>query len=570
MRRAILVTAAIAVAVIFFLLATLPPRPVVLSLDGADPDLVRRTVRGAYHIHTTRSDGAEDKAAVAAAASRAGLQFAIFTEHGDATAVPDPPQYLSGVLCLDGVEISTNGGHYVALGMPASPYPLGGEPGDVVEDVARLGGFGIAAHPDHPKPSLAWTDWTAPVDGLEWLNADAEWRDENPVRLARVLFDYLVRPAGALASTLDRPQATLERWAALARTRQVVGLAAADAHGGVRAREEDGGGVRSGGPSYEASFRAFSNVVLLDQPFSGDAAADGRGLLDALRRGRAYTVIDAIAGPALVTVGARAVSDSGEGPVLGVGDRAPASPRATFAITVAGFIPSSPIVPRAAFGGVPVRRASGEQGAHPVANASGGEPLTAGGQFFEVPVEGAPGDPPIPWILTNPIYFLPPNDANPGVSPAPSAEALAVEWRIESDGRSEASVARTDGGAAVEYTLAGGARGNQFVALVSDLQRPLAAFTDLVFNAAASRPMRLSVQLRYPPDDRRWRKSIYLDTNPRDVTVRVAQMVAADGPPGPPPAAETARSLLFVVDLVNARPGDRGEFVIRGVRAARR
>src|SRR3712207_7318586 len=45
-------------------------------------------------------------------------------------------------------------------------------------DVRRFGGFGFAAHPGSPKADLRWTDWEAPFDGLEWLNADSEWRDE--------------------------------------------------------------------------------------------------------------------------------------------------------------------------------------------------------------------------------------------------------------------------------------------------------------------------------------------------------------------------------------------------------
>ena len=80
------------------------------------------------------------------------------------------------MLCLDGVEISTTGGHYIALDMPAAPYPLGGEARDVVEDVRRLGGFGIAAHPDSPKPELRWREWDAPFDGIEILNLDTSWR----------------------------------------------------------------------------------------------------------------------------------------------------------------------------------------------------------------------------------------------------------------------------------------------------------------------------------------------------------------------------------------------------------
>src|SRR4030095_8582146 len=219
-------------AVIFFLLATLPPQPRQTNVT-VSPELMRRTVSGAYHIHSTRSDGAHDKDAIAAAASRAGLAFIILTDHGDGTRSPDQPAYLHGVLCLDAVEISTNGGHYVAIDMQPSPYPLGGEPDSVVEDVRRLGGFGVVAHPDSPRPQLAWTGWDATFDGIEWLSADSEWRDESRLRLTRALFQYFLRPAPTLASLLDRPVATLTRWDALTARRPVVALAGIDAHGGI-------------------------------------------------------------------------------------------------------------------------------------------------------------------------------------------------------------------------------------------------------------------------------------------------------------------------------------------------
>jgi hypothetical protein len=50
-------------------------------------------------------------------------------------------------------------------------------------------------------------------------------------------------------------------------------------------------------PSYEASFRTFSDNVILDAPLTGDGAADGRAVIDAIRHGRVFTVIDAIATP---------------------------------------------------------------------------------------------------------------------------------------------------------------------------------------------------------------------------------------------------------------------------------
>ena len=157
MKRVAIVMAAVVAAICVSAGLTLPPRhlPLEASPDG--------TVSGILHIHSTRSDGRGTPDEVAAAAARAGISFIVFTDHGDATRTPDPPTYRSGVLCLDGVEISTTGGHYVVLDMPAAPYPLAGEPRDVVEDVRRLGGFGIAAHPDSPKPELRWSDWDAPA-----------------------------------------------------------------------------------------------------------------------------------------------------------------------------------------------------------------------------------------------------------------------------------------------------------------------------------------------------------------------------------------------------------------------
>ncbi|HVJ27111.1 MAG TPA: hypothetical protein VM493_06185, partial [Vicinamibacterales bacterium] len=93
-KKILTTTAAIAVAVVLFLLATLPPKPLVIQPDTLDQDLLRRTVRGTYHVHTTESDGASDRATVAAAAARAGLRFIIFTDHGDGTRERPAPEYI--------------------------------------------------------------------------------------------------------------------------------------------------------------------------------------------------------------------------------------------------------------------------------------------------------------------------------------------------------------------------------------------------------------------------------------------------------------------------------------------
>ncbi len=232
-------------AVFLWLLFTLPPRPAIAA--GGVSDAIRaKTIAGAFHVHSVRSDGSGSRAEIAAAAARAGLQFVVITDHGDATRSPDPPAYIDGVLCIDAVEISSNGGHVVAFDMPAAPYPLGGEAAAVVEDIVRLGGMPVIAHPDSPKPELAWKAWSAPASGVEWLNLDSAWRDEPFGRLARIAVGSFFRPAPALAVTLTRPAELLAKWDRIASNRTVVGLAGHDAHGGLQAR-----GRVSWGPGLE-------------------------------------------------------------------------------------------------------------------------------------------------------------------------------------------------------------------------------------------------------------------------------------------------------------------------------
>lgn len=534
-RVAALITAVLVAAVLFFLLTTLPEAPRMAAWAG-DPSVPGRTAAGAYHLHTTESDGASDRRSVAAAAARAGLQFVIFTDHGDGTRQPHPPEYLSGVLCVDGTEISTNGGHYVALGMREAPYPLGGEAAAVVEDVARLGGFGIAAHPDSPNPDLAWTDWSAPIDGVEWLNADSEWRDEPRARMARVLFDYFLRPGPALASMFDRPVTTLTRWDALTVRRPVVALAAHDAHGGIGRGEERAGWRGLPVPSYEASFRSFSTRVLLDAPLSGDAARDGERLIEALRAGRTFTAIDALARDGLLNV----VHDS-----------------ASSRLHIEASMPEG--------AEVVLLHASGAQFGTELKRGASGlmtvENLNPRGAYrVEVRVPFAPGTPPVPWLLGNPVRLGPVPAA--AVPPAAVVEReVTPSWRTEHDPLTAASAGATADGR-LEFTL-GPAAASSFAALVGDIRDLLTQGTALMFQAAASRPMRISVQLRFASEaGKRWGRSVYVDSTSKLVTLWIDELLPLDGQASRIPNPATAESVLFVVDLTNAVPGASGHFTV--------
>ena len=553
LRRLLIVfvlTAAFMAAVIVFVSA--PPRP--LRTTSAS-DAFGHVLRGAFHIHTIQSDGALDREEIALAASRAGLHFAIFTDHGDGTRPPKPPEYLHGVLCIDGVEVSTNQGHYVALGLPtAAPYPLGGDADAVAEDVARLGGFGIAAHPFSPRAELAWSDWNVPIDGIEWLNADTQWRDESKTALTRALLGYLTRPGGALASLLDRPEAALAKLDELAAGRHVVALAGHDAHGGFG--EENGArGRRLHLPSYEAAFRTFSVNVRVNEALKGRAPEDAGAVFDAIRRGRVFTAIDAIASPAALDFRA---TDGSATAVLG--DVLPDNGHDVTLVARAAMPAGASLV--LLHNGSVVRENS--------SNSVEYSTRSPGSYRVEVRVAGAPGTPPIPWIVSSPIFKFATSraDASPQSPPPTLVRTLAAEeWHLEKGGGTTAAFSLSSAGVTLTYRL--GTNPSPYAALAADLPTEIGGFTHVVFKGQASKPMRISTQLRFSADGAiRWRRPVYLATGQSSFTLDTSTFRGADRP-GNMPDTSRASSALFVIDTTNAKPGDEGSFTIRSVELRR-
>lgn len=535
LTRSLLSLGAIAVcAILGFALFTLPPAPVLL-----DVQVPPTTVFGGYHIHTVHSDGSGTPAEVAEAAARAGLSFVILTDHGDATRPPDPAHYHAGVLVIDAVEISTAEGHLVALGLEAAaPYPLRGEARDIIEDVTRLGGWSIAAHPDSQKPDLRWR---GPVtSGVEWLNADSEWRDDAPSRVLTAALHALVRPAPAVAGLFGAGTASLRRWDQWGRRTPIVGLAAVDAHAriGLDERTEPRAArTLLKQPSYETMFRTLVQGVWLDAPLSGDAAADSRRLLNALRGGRTFSLVRAFADPADFTVTQDATQVTA---------------------SIAGADDADVIWLR---NGEEVVRGRGQVSA----------PLVTPGHYrVEVRRPGAR----TPWIVSGGIHvptvpqsvsedagrranppLLAATDTGASIDVPLSADTWTLEQHPGSTG--ETSVTAT-GAREFTYTLGPGRPGSQYAAVVYPIASE--SLETIRLTASASRPTRVSVQARLPhgPDGERWVRSVYLDTTPRTVTLRLADFSPAGVIIGRRPIAARVKDLLFVIDLTNANPGSTG------------
>ncbi len=537
------------------LLALMPPAPIRLP---AAPAGAAPAIRGVVHVHTNRSDGTGSVDDVSRAAAAAGLNFIIVTDHGDGTRTPDLPDYRQGVLYIDAAEISTNQGHVLALGLPKAPYPLAGDARDVVEDIHRLGAMAIAAHPGSPKPDLQWTDWSVPVDGLEWLNADSEWRDERPWVFARALLTYPFRPPQALALLLDRPDPVIREWDELARQRRVVGLAAPDAHARVGVRSlgepyDSAGSLHF--PAYTSSFREFS-IALPEVHLRGEAVGDARIVLNAIREGAFYSTIDALGGPAAMRI-------STDGGKMAVAAQAPDDARITL-FRDGGVVASAT--------GAHLERAA-EDGVYRV----------------EVALADSPGTPPVPWLMSNPIYVgrkpggaAPPPDqtsSRSALRPPRSVVSLyaggpARGWTIEKSQASDAAMetigALPGSQLLLRFALSGTAADSPYVAFVMPATAGIAMYDRLLFTARADRPMRLSVQLRSSGEQgERWRRSVYLDQTPRSVEVAFADFRRVDEASGASVDLSKVDSVLFVVDTVNTKVGGNGQMQIDDIKYGR-
>ena len=355
----------------------------------------------------------------------------------------------------------------------------------------------------------------------------------------------------------------MRRWDDLTSARRIVGLAGHDAHGGLGAETGDARGRRVHVPSYEASFRTFSNYVSVPRPLGRDAAADATTVIEALRSGAVFTAIDAIASPAALEFRASV----GEA-AAAMGESLPPGP-APARFSIRAPVPSGAVTSLLRDG-------------RAIAEAGGGvldhESSLPGSYRVEVNLPGAPGRPPVPWLVSNPIYRFASASAL-GIVPDPAPLPVVIStWRVESDPGSTGTLALEPSGGTLTFALKGEPRSSQFVALAVDVRDVPTDANAIVLEASATRPMRVSAQLRFAQDqDGRWGRSAFIDPDVRQLIVPFAKLRhlgSSDIPHQPRqrvpmPSPTRVTSLLFVVDLTNAAPGAQGSLTLRDVRFVR-
>ncbi len=243
---------------------------------------------GAIHVHSTYSDGGGTVADIVRAGQRTGLDFVVLTDHDTLQPRFDGHQgYHDGLLLIVGEEVNTSAGHLLALGVGRDVDQRGplGLPA-LVREISDAGGLSIAAHPTGRRP---WTDWTLEeMDGLELLNANSDWRDDSVLELARALVFLPFLPDGVFNSLIDRPDEAIRLWTHRALRQSVTVIGSVDAHERIPLWGER----HLSFPTYERLFGLIRTYVITDTELTGDADIDEAMLVDAVRRGNCYLVLE--------------------------------------------------------------------------------------------------------------------------------------------------------------------------------------------------------------------------------------------------------------------------------------
>ncbi|HZJ56055.1 MAG TPA: PHP domain-containing protein [Myxococcaceae bacterium] len=257
----------------FALLAAVRPLPLT-------PPPATRELRGAWHVHTTRSDGRGSPTDVARAAREAGLDFLVLTDHNPRD-LPTPARE-EGVLLVAGEESSTPFGHLADVGSRRALTDAE-KVSAPVRAVLELGGLAIVSHPLHPQ--RAWTDLSQArsASGVEVWSGDSAWgalRQRPLTRLLPALGTALVSPERALVYALAEARPAESWLLSLDGPEPKLAFCGPDAHGW---------------PSYGAAFRWMS-VHLTGIASLPEAPAEAaQALVQELRAGRFYCAVDALA-----------------------------------------------------------------------------------------------------------------------------------------------------------------------------------------------------------------------------------------------------------------------------------
>ncbi|NLO20539.1 MAG: CehA/McbA family metallohydrolase [Syntrophomonadaceae bacterium] len=241
---------------------------------------------GNMHIHSTYSDGSLDIEAIAARASRAGLNFIIISDHYTLEGLYQNKEgYQQGVLVMIGMEANASRNHYLCLDIKDEVDNNDKHPQEVIDEVNRQDGIGIIAHPfEKGSPIFGdgvkyeWTDWQVQdFQGIEIWNFTSQWKEHVTSILKGLCL--LIYPHAAL--TRPCPQALKKLDQYQCQGKKIIATGGSDAHG----YKMKVGRLRVTVSPYETSFKCINVHVLCPSPLIGEFPDDRDKIYNAIRQG---------------------------------------------------------------------------------------------------------------------------------------------------------------------------------------------------------------------------------------------------------------------------------------------
>ena len=250
------------------------------------------------HLHSTYSDGTGTVPEIAHAAQRARADVVLLTDHDTLEARRRGEEGWYGeVLLLVGEEVSPHRrNHYLAFGIAAEIDHEGLDAAGICRAVKEAGGFGFAAHPfSHGSERFRRAGTGMPFDALdsEDLHGLELWSFVTDTAESIGSVGELLRFLATPSRVLDHPpERNVRGWEELCRRRRTVAIGGLDAH---QIGKRVGPVVPLRLMAYHRSFRQIRSHVLAAEALSGELDHDREQVYGALREGRCYIAVDALA-----------------------------------------------------------------------------------------------------------------------------------------------------------------------------------------------------------------------------------------------------------------------------------
>jgi hypothetical protein len=248
------------------------------------------------HLHSTHSDGTGTVRQIARAAARARADVVLLTDHDTLEARRRGEEgWYGDVLLLAGEEVSPAGrDHYLAFGIDSEIRHRGLDACAIARAVRDAGGFGFAAHP-FSEGSVRFKRPGMPFGTLDCdeLHGIELWNFANDTgeQIGGIaeLIRFLALPGRVLD---DPPERNMRRWDELCRERRVVAIGGLDAH---QYGKRIGPIVPVRIMAYHRTFRFIRTHVLCEGPPARELERDRELVYGALREGRCYIAVAAVA-----------------------------------------------------------------------------------------------------------------------------------------------------------------------------------------------------------------------------------------------------------------------------------